>query len=97
MDTMIADLSWLAVGILLSLGRLAVAALPYAAGVCVVLVVVLLGAIAVHEATSAVRREQEIEQTAAGAPDDTAPLSSYELAVLAAIENGELYDNRSSE
>lgn len=94
---MITVLSWLLVGILLSLGRVAVSVLPYAGGVCVVLTVILLGAVAVHAATSAVRREQEIEQTAAGAPDDTAPLSSYELAVLAAIENGELYDNRSSE
>ena len=40
-------------------------------------------------------------EAAAAGPDDTAPLTSYELAVLAAIENGELHDglheNRSSE
>ena len=84
---------WLAVGALLGLGHWAATALPYIGGACIVLALVLLGAIALHAATWAIRRERQLEQIAGGGLDDTAPLSVYEEAVFAAIDQ----ENRSSE
>ena len=66
---------WLLVGAVISLGHLAASALPVIGGICMVLALVLLGCIAVHAATWAIRREQQIEQIAGGGPDDTAPLT----------------------
>lgn len=65
---------WLAVGAVIGLGHWAASALPYIGGACIVLALVLLGAIALHAAIWAMQREKQLELTAGGGLDDTAPL-----------------------
>ena len=84
---------WLAVGAVIGLGHWAATALPYIGGACIVLAVIILGCIAAHAAVWAIRREQQIEMAARGGLDDTAPLTAYKEAVVAAIDE----TNRSSE
>lgn len=89
---------WLLIGAILSAGHLAASALPVIGGICVVLALILLGAIALHAATWAIRRERQLELTAAAGPDDTAPLTAYEEAVLESLAGTQTdQTNRSSQ
>jgi hypothetical protein len=93
---MIAGFGWLLVGALIGAGHWAAASLPVIGGVCAVLALVLLGCISIHAATWAIRREKEIELTAQAGPDDTAPLTAYERAVLAALTGTQTHQTNGS-
>ena len=93
---MIAGLSWLTIGAVLWLGHAAAAALAWIGGASalIILIALAVGAagLGLWSVRYAERHEERLEQVAAGPPDDGDPLTSYELAVIKAIENGELYD-----
>ena len=82
---------WVLIGAVIGAGHWAASALPVIGAGCLALTVPV--AAVTGTAMWASRREERLEQTAAGGlPDDTAPLTAYETAVPAAIENGGLYD-----
>ena len=58
-----------------------------------VLTVIAAPCIAIYAAARAIRREKQIELAAQDVPGDTAPLTVYEQAVIAAVERGELHDH----
>lgn len=97
---------WLLIGAVLSLGHMTSAVVSWMGGPGELVILFLLIAIAAAAGAWVIEKEdlaniRAEERAAEPLPADGHPLTSYELAVLAAIENGQrqedLNENRSGE
>ena len=91
---MIVPIGWFAVGAWLSIGRIADAAVSWCGGTGVFVIMLALIAAAAGLGAWCVEKEdlaniRAEKRLADRPPQDGHPLTSYELAVITAIENGE--------